>query len=263
MAADRYRSACRRAVVLAIAALIFAFAGLATSVSTRQPRALAAAAILPVTVPARSSQLVATPSVQAGYGVPHRVPPAVVSTHTAHQHHLAVLAAASTPAPALTAQAAAPAAAASPLPSAPVPVTPAPAPSPKTSTPVPSAGSGGSGAGAELLAKAMTMQGVPYAYGGDTPGGFDCSGLVYWAAQQLGITRMPRDTYEMLAQGVSSGLLVQVAAPEYGDLAFFGEGHVEFYVKPGETFGAQSPGTAVGFHPYGSGYAPSAFYRVT
>jgi cell wall-associated NlpC family hydrolase len=107
------------------------------------------------------------------------------------------------------------------------------------------------------------MTGVPYVYGGDTPGGFDCSGLVYWAAQQLGISGMPRDTYGMLAQGVSSGLLVQVAAPEYGDLAFFGSGHVEFYVKPGETFGSQQPGTAVGFHSYGDGYAPSEYFRVT
>ena len=109
------------------------------------------------------------------------------------------------------------------------------------------------------------MTGVPYAWGGDTPAGFDCSGLVYWAAQQLGITAMPRDTYEMLSQGVSSGLLVAAGSPEPGDLAFFGSGHVEFWVRPGETFGAQQPGTVVGYHSYDAayGYAPTAYYRVT
>jgi cell wall-associated NlpC family hydrolase len=106
------------------------------------------------------------------------------------------------------------------------------------------------------------MQGVPYVYSGDTPSGFDCSGLVYWAAQQLGITGMPRDTYEMLAEGVSNGTLVPTSNPQYGDLAFFGTGHVEFYIKSGQTFGAQQSGTLVGFHPYGYGYAPTAFYSI-
>jgi cell wall-associated NlpC family hydrolase len=107
------------------------------------------------------------------------------------------------------------------------------------------------------------MEGVPYVYGGDSPSGFDCSGLIYWAALQLGINSMPRDTFEMLSQGVSYGLLVQTSSPSYGDLAFFGTGHVELYVKDGETFGAQHTGTNVGYHPYGPGYGPTAFYRVS
>lgn len=104
------------------------------------------------------------------------------------------------------------------------------------------------------------MAGVPYVYGGDTPSGFDCSGLIYWAAQQLGISGMPRDTYGMLA--AAGTVLEQVSDPQPGDLAFFGSGHVELYVRAGETFGAQQPGTDVGFHPYGGGYVPSGFYRV-
>jgi hypothetical protein len=74
---------------------------------------------------------------------------------------------------------------------------------------------------------------------------------------------MPRDTFGMLAAGVAGGLLVQVYTPSYGDLAFFGEGHVEFYVHAGETFGAQNTGTLVGYHSYGGGYAPTMFFRVT
>jgi hypothetical protein len=73
---------------------------------------------------------------------------------------------------------------------------------------------------------------------------------------------MPRDTYSMLGQGVASGLLVQTTNPQLGDLAFFGSGHVEFYIKPGETFGAQQPGTSVGYHSYGYGYAPTEFFQI-
>jgi cell wall-associated NlpC family hydrolase len=113
-----------------------------------------------------------------------------------------------------------------------------------------------------LLAEAETQQGTPYVWGGAAPGGFDCSGLVYWAALRIGISNMPRDTYSMLGQGVSSGLLIPTSNPQPGDLAFFGSGHVELYVKPGETFGAQQPGTVVGFHPYGGGWVPTAFYAI-
>jgi cell wall-associated NlpC family hydrolase len=114
-----------------------------------------------------------------------------------------------------------------------------------------------------LLAEAETQQGVPYVYGGASPGGFDCSGLVYWSALQIGISNMPRDTYSMLGQGTSSGLLVPTSNPQPGDLAFFGSGHVELYVKPGETFGAQQPGTSVGFHSYGGSWSPTAFYAIS
>jgi cell wall-associated NlpC family hydrolase len=123
--------------------------------------------------------------------------------------------------------------------------------------------SGGGPLDQQLLAEAETQQGVPYVYAGDQPGGFDCSGLVYWAALQLGISGMPRDTYEMLEQGVSSGLLVETDNPQPGDLAFFGSGHVELYVQPGETFGAQKPGTDVDFHQYGGSWQPTAFYYVS
>lgn len=145
----------------------------------------------------------------------------------------------------------------------PVTITPKATPS-ATATPVATAAAvtvSGSD-DARLLAEAEREQGVPYAYGGASPGGFDCSGLIYWSANQLGIKGMPRDTYSMLGQGVSSGLLVAVSHPEPGDLAFFGSGHVELYIKSGETFGAQKPGTSVGFHTYGYGYVPTAFYRV-
>jgi cell wall-associated NlpC family hydrolase len=46
---------------------------------------------------------------------------------------------------------------------------------------------------------ALTQVGVPYAWGGETAGaGFDCSGLVQWALQQLGV-KFPRTTGEQYA----------------------------------------------------------------
>lgn len=118
----------------------------------------------------------------------------------------------------------------------------------------------GSSLSARLLAEAETRQGTPYVYGGDSPGGFDCSGLIYWAARQLGITAMPRDTFGMLA--AAGGVLVPVSRPQPGDLAFFGSGHVELYVSPGRFFGAQQTGTLVGLHDYGGFYLPTAYYAV-
>jgi cell wall-associated NlpC family hydrolase len=112
-----------------------------------------------------------------------------------------------------------------------------------------------------LLAKAETQAGTPYVWGGAAPGGFDCSGLIYWAAMALGVQNMPRDTYSMLA--AAGGLLVQTDTPEPGDLAFFGSEHVELYVSPGVFFGAQQTGTLVGFHDYGTGYVPTAYYYVS
>ena len=111
-----------------------------------------------------------------------------------------------------------------------------------------------------LLAEAETQQGTPYVYGGDAPGGFDCSGLVYWAAHRIGVTGMPRDTFTMLA--AVGTVLIPVPRPSPGDLSFFGSGHVELYVSPGRFFGAQQTGTLVGYHDYGGFYVPTAYYEI-
>lgn len=120
----------------------------------------------------------------------------------------------------------------------------------------------GGSAGARLLAKAESQAGTPYVWGGAAPGGFDCSGLVSWAAAQTGVKGMPRSTYDMLGAGVASGVLTRVYSPQPGDLAFFGSGHVELYAGPGRTFGAHKPGTAVSFAYFGGTWVPTGYYRV-
>lgn len=106
---------------------------------------------------------------------------------------------------------------------------------------------------------ALAQYGKPYEWGATGPGGYDCSGLVYAAFRSAGIT-LGRDTFDMLAQ--AGRMLIPVAHPSTGDLAFFGSGHVELYVRPGMTYGAQRSGTPVGYHAYNGYYHPTEFFRV-
>src|SRR5271167_1644729 len=81
---------------------------------------------------------------------------------------------------------------------------------------------------------AMRQHGKPYMWGGTGPSGFDCSGLVYAAYRAAGIM-LPRTTYEML----DSWRLVRISKSHArpGDLAFFGDGHVELFEGGPWTFG--------------------------
>ncbi len=99
-----------------------------------------------------------------------------------------------------------------------------------------------------------------YGWGGTGPAVYDCSGIVFRAALNTGVTGIPRTTYEMLA----SRKLVRTYHPVAGDLAFFGSGHVEFVTDGHDvTFGALTTGTRVGYHTWNTWWQPSAFYRIT
>jgi cell wall-associated NlpC family hydrolase len=66
-----------------------------------------------------------------------------------------------------------------------------------------------------LVANATAMLGQPYRYGGAQPGGFDCSGLVAYAAARAGIY-VPRTAQEQLHAGVP----VRRSELRAGDLVF-------------------------------------------
>lgn len=74
---------------------------------------------------------------------------------------------------------------------------------------------------AEPVAVARRFTGAPYLWGGRTPFGVDCSGLVQAALSACGIPA-PRDSDQQLA---SLGIPVTMAARAAGDLVFF-PGHV-------------------------------------
>lgn len=69
---------------------------------------------------------------------------------------------------------------------------------------------------ADWLNRAMSLIGVPYRYGGSSPGGTDCSGLVLQIFAPMGLN-LPRQS-TMQAQ---VGLPVEQADLQAGDLVFF------------------------------------------
>jgi cell wall-associated NlpC family hydrolase len=86
---------------------------------------------------------------------------------------------------------------------------------------------------------ALGYLGVPYVWGGASPSGFDCSGLVMYVYAQLGIS-LPHYT---VAQWNAS---VPVSSPEPGDLVFFnGLGHVGIYIGGGQFVNAPHTGSVV------------------
>jgi len=66
-----------------------------------------------------------------------------------------------------------------------------------------------------MIDSATSMIGQPYRFGGSQPGGFDCSGLVFYAAANAGI-QLPRTAAEQL----ESGSNVERAQLQPGDLVF-------------------------------------------
>ncbi len=76
-----------------------------------------------------------------------------------------------------------------------------------------------------MVLTATDMLGQPYQFGGAAPGGFDCSGLVVYAASAAGIL-VPRTTQEQLQTGVS----VSRRRLQPGDLVFMRLAHKELHV---------------------------------
>jgi murein DD-endopeptidase len=104
----------------------------------------------------------------------------------------------------------------------------------------PSAHLGGQAAG-----YAQTMLGKPYRYGGSSPAGFDCSGLVLYSYKLAGMA-LPHGTDRQ--RGLSRP--VKVAELQRGDLLFFNQqgkkyGHVAIYVGDGRFVHAPSSGKSV------------------
>lgn len=128
------------------------------------------------------------------------------------------------------------------------PSTPS-APSQTTEPQQPSQGAtSGTSSVSSPVGYALAMAGQPYVYGGESlaEGGFDCSGLVYYAYQQIGIT-LPRTSDGQMSYVRSHGRwTTSVSELQYGDLVFF-PGHVAFYVGNGQVFGATSPGKTAGY----------------
>lgn len=120
---------------------------------------------------------------------------------------------------------------------------------------LPTDGPVAAGSGEAVVAAAMTQLGVPYVWGGTTPGvGLDCSGLTQWAYAQIGI-RIPRTTQ----QQVTAGTAVTVDQLRPGDLVFtrsvraggqvVDRGHVAIYTGGGQVIVAPKTGDIIKIRP--------------
>ncbi len=74
----------------------------------------------------------------------------------------------------------------------------------------------------KLVSVARRFLGIPYVWGGKTPKGMDCSGLVQTTFKALGI-ELPRDAHLQECFGNLPRIQPEKAAP--GDLFFFSEDH--------------------------------------
>jgi len=99
----------------------------------------------------------------------------------------------------------------------------------------------------EISIQAMSLVGVPYRWGGNTPdAGFDCSGLVRYVVDRAASVNLPRTTAEMSGRGES----IQPDEVAPGDLIFFNttgrpHSHVGIYVGKLRFVNAPSTGGTV------------------
>ncbi|QKY69168.1 NlpC/P60 family protein [Lentibacillus sp. CBA3610] len=84
----------------------------------------------------------------------------------------------------------------------------------------------------EAIEAARAQIGTPYVWGGESPGGFDCSGFIQYIFQAEGIS-LPRTVSD------TWNFTTQVDSPSVGDLVFFetykpGPSHMGIYIGDGK-----------------------------
>jgi cell wall-associated NlpC family hydrolase len=120
--------------------------------------------------------------------------------------------------------------------------------------------------GRALLDEAEKFVGTPYVWGGESPKGFDCSGLVQYVAQKVGLKNVPRTSEAQWAytQHISRSQL------KPGDLVFYAgsdgtaasPGHVAIYAGNGQVIQAEQTGTDVGKFSLSAAGKPVGYGRL-
>jgi len=123
---------------------------------------------------------------------------------------------------------------------------------------VPAPGAMPDSIGVRVVDTALSMVGSPYRYGGSTPTGFDCSGLVHYAYNAAGVA-VPRTTTQLLRASI--GIALREARD--GDLLFFEieskPDHVGIFIGDGRFVHAPSSGKHVGIGRLDDPYWRSTF----
>ena len=123
--------------------------------------------------------------------------------------------------------------------------------------------SNSSSASSGIVDTAKQYLGVRYVYGGASPNGFDCSGLVYYVLKQVGFSpyRTPADQYRM-------GTSVSKEELKPGDIVFFagtytsGISHVGIYAGNGQFIHAPNSRSTVSYSSLTSGYWANHYYAA-
>src|SRR5436309_7373633 len=100
----------------------------------------------------------------------------------------------------------------------------------------------GAASGSAVVDTALSYQGVPYRWGGESPDGFDCSGLVQHVFARHGVT-LPRVAKDQ----AQAGSPVALSDLQPGDLVFFGSpvDHVGINAGGGKMVAAPHTGDVV------------------
>ncbi len=113
--------------------------------------------------------------------------------------------------------------------------------------------------GQKIVNEASKYLGVPYVWGGTTPDGFDCSGLVQYVLNSLGID-ISRVTQTQCQEGVP----VAKGDLQPGDLVFFESNgdvhHVGIYIGNGQMLHAPRTGDVVRIQDMNTPYYTSTYY---
>ena len=116
--------------------------------------------------------------------------------------------------------------------------------------------------GQQIVEYALSFLGSSYVYGGTSPSGFDCSGLVSYVYKNFGVS-VTRDAH---GQYMDNGVVVDKSDLAPGDLVFFSSNggsyitHVGIYIGDSEFVHASTYSTGVIVSRLDSAYYVSVFY---
>ena len=118
--------------------------------------------------------------------------------------------------------------------------------------------------GQQVVECARKYLGTPYVWGGTSPSGFDCSGLVYYVYKQFGVT------LNRVAAGMAeNGTAVDLSAMQPGDIVLFHNkakysqiNHVGIYVGNGMFMHSPQTGDVVKITTLTSGYYSTTLVKA-